>query len=146
MRNLAGVLAPQSTNYGINHHILTNEWQFEQDMFSIDELSEAMVNSYVSAWRGATSPDKLRGRMVWLYLNRDSDPASLEQAQRLSARLEDKPILLMLLNDADDRLKNALWDYSVLQSVEEADRKTMADTMRTPSVSPWKTSVLPLTR
>lgn len=123
VRNLAGVLAPQSTNYGINHHILTNEWQFEQDMFSIDELSEAMVKSYVSAWRSATSPDKLRGRMVWLYLNRDSDPASLEQAQRLSAHLEDKPILLMLLNDADDRLKNALWDYSVLQSVEEADRK-----------------------
>lgn len=123
IRGLAGVLEPQATNFGVTHHIRTNEWQFEQDLFAIDELSEATVKGYITAWQNATSPDKIRGKMVWLYLNRDSDPASLEQAQRLSSLLEGKPILLMVLNDADDRLKNALWDYSVLQAVEEADRR-----------------------
>jgi len=126
IRSLAGVLEPQATNFGLQHRICTNEWQFQQDMYSIDDISEAAVQQYIDDWRTAASPDKLRGKIIWLYLNRDSDPASLDHACRLSALVADKPILLMALNDVDDRLKNALWDYSVLQNVEEADRRKYA--------------------
>lgn len=123
IREWANVLSPQGTNFGSNHKIKTHEWQFEQDMFAISELSEAYISSCLSSWRSAVTPDKAKGKIIWLYLNRDSDEGILERACLLSRLLEGSPIVLMLLNDADDRLKNALCDYIAMQAVSESDQQ-----------------------
>ncbi len=123
IREWADVLTPQTSNFAAKHKIKTNEWQYEQDLFSINELSEPFVQTCIEAWKAAITPDKLKGKLIWLYLNRDSASNALELACSLAKKVEGTPIVFMLLNDTEDRLNNALCDYLALQAVSEADRQ-----------------------
>ncbi|WP_409967434.1 hypothetical protein RFF05_12670 [Bengtsoniella intestinalis] len=123
IREMAGVLTPQSTNFANIKKIKTNEWQFEQDVFAIGDLSTGFLDACIATWHAAVSPDKIKGKLIWLYVNRDTDTHILSAVQALSQKLENTPIILMLLNDTEDKLKSALWDYSALNTVAENDRK-----------------------
>lgn len=122
VRDMAGVLSPIATNFAFEKKIKSNEWQFEQDLFSINDLSGALIDSMISEWKNATSPEKIKGKLTWLYINRDSDNKALDSAIRLSKKSAGTPIVLMLLNDAENRLHNAALDYYVLSSVSDIDR------------------------
>ena len=123
VREWADILTPVSTNFATKHKIKTNEWQFDQDLFSINDLSEPFIQSCLATWRAAVSPDKLKGKLIWLYINRDSSANAIDIACQLSAKLDATPIVLMLLNDSEDRLNSGLCDYLALQSVSEGDRQ-----------------------
>ena len=122
IREMAEVIENQVTNFSVLKHIKTNEWTFEQEMFPVEELSENLIDKRIEEWKLATSPEKAKGKLIWLYANKDSDISYIEAAQELSKKLEGKPIVLMLLDDADDKLKELLIDYTVLNKVSEVDR------------------------
>ena len=44
IRELADVIEPQGTRFAIDKKIKTKEWQYEQDLFSIDEMSLGYLN------------------------------------------------------------------------------------------------------
>ena len=101
--------------------IKSNKWQFEQDLFSIRDLSSAYIEDCLTKRKGAVSPDKPKGKLIWLYLNRDMEAESVENACQLSRKLSGTPVTLMLLNDADGRLDSALCDYLALRNMSDAD-------------------------
>jgi hypothetical protein len=119
IQEIAGVLDMQATNFGTTHKIATNEWQFKQELYPIEEFTEAKADSYISEWRAATSSIAAKGRLVWLYVNKDSDSEAVNRAKTLSAKFEGMPIVIMLINDDENRLFNCLIEYYVFDNMDD---------------------------
>lgn len=123
IRELSETLSPIQTNFNISHAIRTNEWQFEQNLYSVSDLNNTIIDESIRNWENATTADRIKGKIIWLYIDKDNSADALDNAIKISSKLEKKPIILMLLNDKDSRLKNALIDYSALQNISEQDKE-----------------------
>lgn len=123
IRELAGVLETQTTNFGVNKKITTNEWMFSQELYPLEEFTLAKANGYVKEWENATSSTAAKGRLIWLYVNRDTNPMCMENVQKHITLFDNKPIIVMLLNDIDNRLFDSLVEYSVLDQMDDTIRK-----------------------
>lgn len=122
IRELAGVISNQNTDFSTQKRIKSNEWQFEQKLFAVQDLTAAYIDLCLMEWNQATTSEKVKGKLIWLYANKDVEIEILENVQRLSKKLIGMPIVLMLLNDTENRLFNAMHEYDVLSKVAEADR------------------------
>lgn len=116
IRELADVIEPQGTRFAIDKKIKTKEWQYEQDLFSIDEMSLGYLNKLKKEFSEATTPDKPKGKLIWLYMNKDISYSNVEEVCKMVARVSDMPIVLMLLNDQDNKLMNEILNYEALRS------------------------------
>lgn len=121
IRELAEVIEPVNTKFSSEHKIKTKEWQFEQDMFYVDEISAGYINGLKRDLTEATTPDKPKGKIVWLYTNKNMDYSNIDDVARLASNTNGLPIVFMLLNDKDNKLLNALTDYVALKSFTEQD-------------------------
>lgn len=122
IKTLAGILEPQITNFGTVHKISTSEWQFVQDMYPIENFTLNRAKEYVAEWEQAISSIAAKGRLIWLYVNKDTSPDCIINTQKIVELFNDKPIVVMLLNDFENRLYDALLEYSVLDSMEDSLR------------------------
>ena len=51
IQEIAGISDIQNTNFGTNHKITTNEWQYRQQMYPIEQFTEAKADAYISDWK-----------------------------------------------------------------------------------------------
>ena len=123
IKEIAGVSAIQPTNFGMQHKIATNEWQYVQDMYPVEEFTQDKAASYIADWQAANSSIAAKGRLIWLYANKDTDVKALLTAQQLTEGFDGKPIVVMLLNDDDNRLYNSLVEYYVFDTMDDLNRK-----------------------
>ena len=123
IQELAGVLEPQTTNFGVQHKITTSEWRFIQEMYPVEDFSLSKVNNYVKEWESAVGSTTAKGRLIWLYANKDTNPEDIENVHRLIKTFEGKPIVVMLLNDIDNRMFDSLVEYCVLDNMDDSIRK-----------------------
>ncbi len=123
IQELAGVLEPQTTNFGVQYKITTSEWQFVQELYPIEDFVLAKVNNYVKEWELAVGSTTAKGRLIWLYVNKETNPECIENVHKLIAAFDGKPIVVMLLNDIDNRMFESLVEYCVLDNMDDAIRK-----------------------
>ena len=123
IKTLAGILDPQSTNFGTLHKITTNEWQFTQDLYPIEDFSLSKAKEYISEWEQAVGSTTPKGRLIWLYVNKDTASDLISNVQSITEGFNRKPIVVMLLNDAENRLYDTLIEYSVLDSMDDSMRQ-----------------------
>lgn len=123
IQEIAGILEMQGTNFGAAHKIATNEWQFKQELYPIEEFTEARADAYVSEWKAATSSIAAKGRLVWLYINKDTDSDVMAKVQAQVIKFENMPIVVMLVNDDENRLFNKLIEYYVFDTLDDVNRK-----------------------
>lgn len=123
IQELAGVLEPQTTNFGIQHKITTSEWQFIQELYPIEDFSAIKVKNCIDEWKAATGSTTPKGRIIWLYANRDSSADAFDTVNTLVKNFAGMPIIVMLLNDTENRLFDRLVEYSVLDSMDDTIRK-----------------------
>ena len=117
-----GMSSNQPTNFGTAHKITTNEWGFSQKVILAEDLTPALADRYYTAWKAAKNVATPKGILIWVYVNKDSDYRLIEDLQRISRRFAGTSIVVMLLNDADNMLKNILTEYDVLEHMDEATR------------------------
>lgn len=117
--DLANLSATQQTNFGLNHKILTNEWCFKQDTYLIEDFTEDIAKRCVESWIQSRSSAEPKGRLIWLYINKDTNESELERVKVLSSLFIEKPLFIMLLNDMENRLAHALVDYDVLINMDD---------------------------
>ncbi|MFR5367674.1 hypothetical protein [Intestinibacter bartlettii] len=122
IQEIAGILEKQTTNFALQHKITTTEWLFDQEMYAIEEFDDIKVNTYLNEWKSATNSTTAKGRLVWLYVNRNTDVIHINRARLLVKELEKTPIIIMLLNDIDNRLYDALLEYDVLDQLDDINR------------------------
>lgn len=107
------------TQFGTNRHISTKEWEFVQEVYWIDDFNEEIVNKNINDWKQAVYSNVPKGRIIWLYLNKNSNSNSIDNVSKLVARIKGYPIMVMLLNDVDNHLCDDLIEYSVLRKLDE---------------------------
>lgn len=122
IQELAGVLERQTTNFALQHKISTNDWLFEQEMYAIEQFDEIRIKKYLKEWESATSSTTAKGRLIWLYVNKDTEILYVERTELLVRKLKGTPIIVMLLNDKDNRLYDALLEYNVLDKIDDVNR------------------------
>lgn len=123
IQEIAGILEVQLTGFGQLHKISTTEWQFKQELYPIESLKMQMAESYISEWHSATTSIAAKGKLIWLYVNKNTDPKSVEYAQKLVSRFENTPIVTMLINDEENRLFEYMLEYYVLDHLDDSNRK-----------------------
>lgn len=123
IQEIAGISDVQTTNFGTTHKITTNEWQFKQRLYPIEQFTEAKADAYIAEWEAATGSIASKGQLVWLYINKDTDPKYINMAQHLVRRFENRPIVVMLINDDENRLLNCLVEYYVFDTMDDLNRK-----------------------
>ena len=123
IQEIAGVLEKQTTNFALQHKITTNEWLFEQELYAIEEFDESRVKTYLENWNNSISSTTAKGRLVWLYANKDTNVNYVEKAEMLAKKLSNTPIIIMMLNDSDNRLYDSLLEYDVLDRLDDINRK-----------------------
>ena len=92
-------------------------------MYPIEDFVLSKVNNYVKEWEQAVGSTTAKGRLIWLYINKDTAPEYIENVHKLIAAFDGKPIVVMLLNDVDNRMFNSLVEYAVLDNMEDSIRK-----------------------
>ena len=75
----------------------------------------------VGSAKGAAVP---KGRLIWVYINKDTPLEYVDRLQRIAGIFEGMPIVILLLNDVDGRLANALTNYDILDRIPDSIRQT----------------------
>lgn len=116
---VGGFMQNQLTNFNTVHKITTNEWCFTQEVMPAEDLSFDIVKTYIKKWKEARSVVTPKGRLIWLYLNKDSDYHTIDNLRLIAQKFVGTPIIMILLNDADNRLQSILTEYDVLEHMDE---------------------------
>lgn len=116
----------QETAFGTNHKILTNEWKYAQEVLMAEDVTESLAMSYLKGWKDSRSATIPKGRLIWAYVNKDTEYSTLDNLQRIASLLLETPIVIMLLNDAENRLFNALTNYDLIDRMDDSIRQTYA--------------------
>ena len=117
-----GFTLTQDTDFHERFKISSNEWCFTQYVVLAEDLTEDLARRYVKEWEMAKSIVSPKGILVWVYINKDSDYRVVERLQSLASLFEKKPIVLMLLNDSANMLRNLLLEYDVLDHFDSKEK------------------------
>lgn len=107
------------TSFGVTNRINTNEWMFKQSLYPAEDINIKVINRFIDEWKSAVKPDEPKGHVIWIYINKDTSYETIEELKKISIILEDMPIVLMVLNDSENRLCNDLIEYSVIHSMDD---------------------------
>lgn len=119
---IGGFAQDQQTNFATAHKIMTNEWCYTQDVILAEDFSLDAAKKYVLSWENSRSVVNPKGRLIWAYVNKDTDYHVVDQLQEYSKLFVGTPVVLMLLNDEDNKLQNVLVEYDVLDHMDESTR------------------------
>lgn len=125
--DIGGFTQVQQTNFGTNHKILTNEWCFTQEVICAEDMNFEIAKKYVTDWENAKSVVTPKGRLIWIYANKETDYHAIENIQKISNLFSGMPIITLFLNDADNMAKNILTEYYVLEQMDETTKKAYSN-------------------
>lgn len=123
IRKLFEIDLPLETDFKNNHFIQTDEWLFKQYLYPIEKFTEITAKSIITEWENSTSYNVPKGQLIWLYINRETNPDLLNKTQRLVGLFDKKPIILMIINDDDDLLWKLIQEHKCLLSFDEINIK-----------------------
>ena len=121
---LGEVSESQETSFGMSHKILTNEWKFSQEVLLAEDVTESLAKEYLKNWNESVSAAVPKGKLLWIYVNKDTDYDSINRLHRIAQILQGSPIIMLLLNDSEERLSRALTNYDILNQMDENIRQT----------------------
>lgn len=108
-------LERMDTAFGRKNQISTSEWQFSQRIIHIDDVTKNFLLNIKNEWEQATSPDKPKGKLVWVYISSETDTAKIEAVANLLDRFEFSrtPIAFFILDDQENHFYDSLVDYQI---------------------------------
>ena len=77
IRDYAGVEENIETPFGTQKHSFTKEWEYVQDLYDISEFDFDVAKRHVDEWKKATNANMPKGRLIWLYSNKNSSPSQV---------------------------------------------------------------------
>jgi len=128
VKELLGIQSAIGTSFGSNRGIRTQEWQYAQEILPLIDITPKTIESMAIEWARATSPDKPKGRVVWVYMGPDDPEDKLEDLMQTIGDngLDQSPILFFLVSDSEGRLFDAIKDFIILKAMPDKDRTKFA--------------------
>ena len=113
------------TDFGELHNIKTREWRFAPQKTHINFISP-VLNDILTTWPQRTGHDEAKGTLLFCYAGHEialEDAMSqLRKELRTALRqhdLQNAPVFIILLHDADNQLGILLAEYDILQNLIE---------------------------
>ncbi|RLC20991.1 MAG: hypothetical protein DRI57_03445 [Deltaproteobacteria bacterium] len=99
------------------------EWRFQVNCTHIGRIEIAVKNA-IQDWKTAVGTDSYRGQLIYCYISPDSEAEEVQRAVRkiLNNALANAecdtgmPLLIVMLHDAEGKLRQALSEYRVLNN------------------------------
>jgi len=128
LKKLLGVDKTINTAFANKKSIRTQEWQYNQEIIPLSDISPNLLKIIKNEWLNSTSPDKPKGKIIWVYMGQNDNINSLQSLQELirSNGLDNSPILFFLLNDGEGQLIDAIRDLTILKRISPEDRGRFA--------------------
>ncbi len=116
------------TSFSNEKHIRTSEWQYEQSIKILDDLSLDALKLLKQEWQKSTSPEKAKGKVVWVYVPVDTPLTKLTAFQQKmeKTKLNKTPLIFMLLDDKENRLYEAINDHFLALTLSEEEQARYA--------------------
>ena len=122
IQEIADVVNPAETDFGSKHGIQTREWAFKQRIIPVEEFSKAAINDQTKEALGSTLPNVEKGQLTWLYISKETKGSVIDEICRSLPDKDAAPIAVFLLDDAENKLRDAILEYRVLADLSETDR------------------------
>ncbi len=124
-----GVISDVETGFAAKKAIHTLEWQC-QHYFSNQELVDGDIRRALTAWQEAIEPHKSKGQMIYCYLPANTKVAAyqdalhkrLQQAMK-AAGIAAAPVLIVLLHDHDETIRESLSAHEVLENMSDREKQ-----------------------
>ncbi|MFK4784749.1 hypothetical protein [Fusobacterium sp. MFO224] len=111
------------TNFALDNNVVTNEWNFIQDIELLDNVDKFYCSELKLDFLKSKEPNKLKGKVIWVYLNKDSNFQDIEKLKELqSIYFKDTPIVIMLINDKENILYDLIEKYQILNSLKDDEK------------------------
>lgn len=112
------------TDFGQRNHVKTNEWLYEQDIVTAKRIDKVFVDNLIKDIQNSTSPDKPKGRLIYIYNNPSYGLDSTNKLSELYSicRLNNYPIIWILLDDIDNSFYELLLDMSIIPKFTEEEK------------------------
>ena len=119
-----GVDSNFQTDFGQKNNIKTKEWLYEQDIVTVKRIDKVFVDNLIKDIQNATSPDKPKGRLIYIYNNPSYGLDSINKLSELysKCKLNKYPIIWILLDDIDNEFYDSLVDMSVIPKFTEEEK------------------------
>lgn len=124
VKQLIGVESPISATFAGKKGIRTQEWQYNQDIRTVADLSRETLQSLKAEWLKSTAPDKAKGRIVWVYLRPGENNSALQtlHSNMRSFNLDNSPILFLVLDDSESALLDSVRDLTMIRGFSPEDK------------------------
>ncbi|MDQ2087088.1 hypothetical protein RBH29_11695 [Herbivorax sp. ANBcel31] len=119
-----GLDNPIKTDFAVKNNIRTSEWQYEQELLTAASINKTFIENYIRDFKNRTSPDKMKGRLFYVYCNSND---GLEEVNRLidlynKYELDKYPVLFLLLDDVENELYDVLIEYNISKKFTEEEK------------------------
>ncbi|MGI6544044.1 MAG: hypothetical protein ACOX44_13500 [Limnochordia bacterium] len=115
----------QQTDFAERHNIKTKEWDFTQEIIWIENLTPDRLRQLFNDWKSSITPDKPKGKVIWIYIEPDSPAGLLDQ---LHTHIQEQglfasPIVFMLLDDASGQFYGSLIEWQTARSLSNDEEQ-----------------------
>ena len=123
IQECAGVLTPIVTEFGPKHGIQTREWSFVQHIDSMSNACAETVNQAYLELKTHTLPNMERGSLLWLYASKETPTSKIDELVEIVKDLgQMQAVVVMVLDDTDNSLQDAILAYRVLADMKDEDK------------------------
>lgn len=112
------------TEFSNKNNIRTSEWQYEQDLLTAASVNRTFIENLINDFNNRTSPDKIKGRFLYIYSDSNSGIEEINKIIDLYTRYElDKfPVIMLLLDDVNNELYDILIEFNIVRKFSEEEK------------------------
>ena len=124
VRSFAKIDDPIETTFGDEHGIQSHEWEYEQQIVCAEHITDETFERYINGWKKATSTDQPKGRLIWVYFNKETPSSVISGIQeKVGKYLKNVPVIMMALNDASNVLAESIVDFLAYSGIDDTSKK-----------------------
>lgn len=119
-----GISSNIKPDFSVRNHIKTSEWQFEQELLPIDEISNSYFESFIKEFNSKTSVDKAKAKILYAYFNSSYDYINIERLMLSCKRYElnSYPIVIVLIDDKDNELEEMIISSTIINKLTDEEK------------------------
>lgn len=115
----------EQTNFGRKNYICSNEWSFIREIIDINDFTYEVAKSLRDNMEKEIYPDSSRGKIIYLYCNKESF-SKISDVVRISNELEfDKTtVLIALIYDINNQITDSIINIRTLNKFSPTERES----------------------
>jgi 23S rRNA maturation mini-RNase III len=114
----------EETSFGYDTHISSFEWKFIKKFVFCKDVTDNFIKGLDYELNKAQELEGSRGIIVFIYVDSKTYPEVNRINELLiTSRVSEKPIIFILINDIEDKIKEGLIEYKALKDFSLEEKK-----------------------